>query len=166
MAVVTFPDGTRVHARALGARVVGPVDFGLYVYGRSQRRPSRTGTLVNRVTGRTLLGGSWMSSWEADWIHWPDFGIPADAESAAQAIIGTFRRAQRGEVVEVACFGGKGRTGTILACMATLAGVPADDAVAWVRANYSPKAVERDAQRRWVEWFASRLDPGGSPSAP
>jgi hypothetical protein len=159
MAVITFPDGTRVHARALGAPSGVATDFGLYAYGRALRRPSRAGALVNRLTGRALHGGSWITPWDAEWLHWPDFGVPADGESTAHAIEATFRRAQRGESVEVACFGGKGRTGTILACMAVLAGVPADQAVAWVRANYSPKAVERDAQRRWVEWFASRLDP-------
>ena len=40
-----------------------------------------------------------------------------------------------GERVEVTCGGGTGRTGTVLACMAVLAGVAADDAVGWVRAH-------------------------------
>src|SRR3990170_4276171 len=43
---------------------------------------------------------------------------------------------------------------TVLACMAILAGVAAEDAVAWVRANYHAKAVETDDQSRWVLWFA------------
>jgi hypothetical protein len=158
VALITFPDGTQVYARALGSRAVGPVDFGLYAYGRGRRRPSCLGALTNRLTGRALHGGSWVSPWDAEWIHWPDFGVPADSESAARDIVATFRRAQRGETVEVACFGGQGRTGTILACMAVLAGVPSNDAVEWVRANYSHKAVERDVQLRWVEWFASRLN--------
>ncbi len=145
-----------MHAGALAGRHIGDPDFGLYVYGRATRRPSRLGRLVNRLSRRALHGGSWDTPWDAVWIHWPDFGVPADDEAAAHSIVETFRRAQRGETVEVCCYGGKGRTGTILSCMAVLAGVPSDQAVEWVRANYSPRAVERDGQRRWVEWFAVR----------
>jgi protein-tyrosine phosphatase len=57
--------------------------------------------------------------------------------------------------VEVACGGGTGRTGTVLACMAVLAGHPADDAVAWTRRHYRRHAVETPGQRRWVRWFAA-----------
>ncbi len=156
MRPVIFPDGTRVHAGALSSRRFGVPDFGLYAYGQPRRRPSRTGRLVNRLSRRALHGGSWVNPWDAEWIHWPDFGVPADDDATARSIVEAFRRAQGGESVEVCCYGGKGRTGTILSCMAVLAGVPSDQAVEWVRANYSPKAVERDAQARWVEWFSSR----------
>lgn len=88
-------------------------------------------------------------------FHWPDFGVPTDAQAAARSIVAAFRRAQAGQRVEVGCYGGKGRTGTILACMAVLAGVPRLDAVRWVRAVYSERAVERERQREWVDWFAS-----------
>ncbi len=156
MRVVTFPDGTRVQAGALSSQRSDAPDFGLYAYGRAQRRPTGMGRLVNSLTRRALHGGSWVTPWDAEWIHWPDFGVPADDEAAARRITAAFRRAQRGEAVEVCCYGGKGRTGTILSCLAVLAGVPSDQAVEWVRANYSRHAVERDTQRRWVEWFASR----------
>ncbi|WP_430625935.1 protein-tyrosine phosphatase family protein, partial [Streptomyces albus] len=58
------------------------------------------------------------------------------------------------ERVEVACGGGKGRTGTALACVAVLDGVPADEAVSYVRAHYTPRAVETPWQRRYVRRFA------------
>lgn len=144
-----------MHAGALSSQRFGVPDFGLYAYGRAQRRPSRMGRVVNRLSRRALHGGSWINPWDADWIHWPDFGVPADDEAAARSIVEAFRRAQGGESVEVCCYGGQGRTGTILTCMAVLAGVPSEQAVEWVRADYSRKAVERDAQRRWVEWFAA-----------
>ena len=57
------------------------------------------------------------------------------------------------ERVEVACGGGRGRTGTALACPAVLDGVPARHAVAWVRRSYDPRAVETPWQRRWVMRF-------------
>ena len=59
------------------------------------------------------------------------------------------------ERVEITCGGGTGRTGTVIACMAVLAGVPVEAAVAWTRAHYRPRAVETPWQRRWVGWFAT-----------
>jgi hypothetical protein len=55
---------------------------------------------------------------------------------------------------EVGCLGGSGRTGTALACMTVLAGVPPADAVGWVRNAYRPQAVETVEQEAWVQWFA------------
>lgn len=59
-----------------------------------------------------------------------------------------------GERVEVACWGGVGRTGTALACLAILDGVPAAEAVAFVREQYRPRAVETPWQRRFVTQFS------------
>ena len=50
--------------------------------------------------------------------------------------------------------GGRGRTGTALACIAVLDGVPADQAVDYVRRHYHPDAVETDEQRQFVAAFA------------
>jgi protein-tyrosine phosphatase len=63
-------------------------------------------------------------------------------------------RAHAGELVEIGCLGGHGRTGTALACLAVLSGVPAGDAVGWVRATYCAKAVETDEQEAFVLLFA------------
>jgi len=53
----------------------------------------------------------------------------------------------------VACGGGHGRTGTALACLAVLDGVPGRAAVGYVRAHYGQRAVEAPWQRRFVERF-------------
>lgn len=58
------------------------------------------------------------------------------------------------ERVELACEGGRGRTGTALACLAVLDGIEPRDAVAYVRTNYHPKAVETPWQKRYVRSFA------------
>lgn len=50
----------------------------------------------------------------------------------------------------MACGGGVGRTGMGLAAMAIMAGVPADEAVDWVREHYHHHAVETRWKRRWV----------------
>jgi protein-tyrosine phosphatase len=58
--------------------------------------------------------------------------------------------------VEVACHKGTGRTGTVLACLAILAGTPAPDAVSYVRYRYDGRAVRAPWQRWFVRWFARR----------
>ena len=44
--------------------------------------------------------------------------------------------------MEVACRGGVGRTGTALAALAVLDGLPPDETMRWVRWHYHPRAVE------------------------
>jgi hypothetical protein len=129
--LVTFPDGTHVRASSIAERRDDDPEraFGLYA------------------------DAHWEPTWPADVIAWPDFGVPQDADVAAQQIAGAYERARRGELVEVGCLGGKGRTGTVLACMAVLAGVPSQDAVAWARRAYRPEAVETAEQEAWVRWF-------------
>jgi protein-tyrosine phosphatase len=87
------------------------------------------------------------------WLRWPDFGLPADPVAAADAFAEAWTRAEA-ERVEVACAGGQGRTGTALACLAILDGVPSKEAVKYIRANYSTRAVETPWQRRFVAKFS------------
>jgi protein-tyrosine phosphatase len=89
-------------------------------------------------------------AWAHEWIDWPDFLLPRDSRLAIDRIRDLHQRAHGGQRVEVACGGGVGRTGTVMASLAVLAGVPATDAVAWVRANYHHRAVETPWQRRWI----------------
>lgn len=90
--------------------------------------------------------------WDFDWVRWPDFRLPADRTAARDLLTGAWERAA-GERVEVACGGGRGRTGTALACLAVLDGVPAREAVAYVRRHYDRHAVETPWQRRYVRRF-------------
>ncbi|GAA3234016.1 protein-tyrosine phosphatase family protein [Pseudonocardia petroleophila] len=137
---VLLPDGTRVRGRGRRERPADPPpEFGLYLHRR-----------------RTLLGRPVLvPDWPAEWLDWPDFRVPRDGRRAAAAVEHAYRLARDGRRVEVACAGGTGRTGTVIACMAVLAGHPAADAVAWTREHYRPRAVETAAQRRWVLWFAT-----------
>jgi hypothetical protein len=86
-------------------------------------------------------------------IDWPDGGIPRDQEAARRLIREGFAAAREGRRVEVGCIAGHGRTGTVLACMAVLAGVRADEATEWVREHYCAKAVETGPQEAWVRSF-------------
>lgn len=128
--VVSLPDGRRVRGRGLyegmpPAELVP--DFGLYLTGEPHREPG----------------------WESRWVRWPDFGLPDSTADAVDALREAFERA-RDARIEIACDGGTGRTGSAIALLARLGGVPPREAVGWVRANYRPKAVETWRQRRWV----------------
>ena len=123
--VVRLPGGALVRGRRLGDPST-PADFTLVL----ARGPAPT--------------------WPHRRIDWPDFGIPADRDDALAALRDVRRRALAGERVEVACRGGVGRTGTALAALAVLDGLAPGAAVAWVRREYHPRAVETPWQRWWL----------------
>ncbi|WP_354643997.1 protein-tyrosine phosphatase family protein [Kitasatospora camelliae] len=130
--VLRLPSGRLVRGRGLRRPLpAGPEpEFGLYLLGR---RPEAV-------------------PWPSRWLRWPDFRLPADPADAAGALREAWERAAT-ERVEIACGGGLGRTGTALACLAVLDGVPAAEAVGYVRAGYARRAVETPWQRRYVARF-------------
>ncbi|MGK5529716.1 protein-tyrosine phosphatase family protein [Streptomyces sp. URMC 129] len=124
---------------------------GRLVRGRGLRRPVPVG--VEPTFGLYLLGKRPPEvAWESRWLPWPDFRLPADHTEARELLTEAWSRAAT-ERVELACGGGRGRTGTGLACLAVLDGVPPEDAVAYVRRHYDPHAVETPWQRRYVRAF-------------
>lgn len=130
--VMRLPSGRLVRGRPLARPLPeGPKpQFALYLFGKE---PSAV-------------------AWESRWVRWPDFRLPSDEDAFAAALREAWERAAT-ERVEFACHGGNGRTGTALACLAILDGVPAAEAVDYVRANYAKKAVETPGQRRFVKRF-------------
>lgn len=125
---------------------------GRLVRGRGLRHPLPTGRTPDFAL--YLLGKEPPAvEWEARWVRWPDFRLPSDRAGALQALREALSRASA-ERVEVACGGGRGRTGTALACLAVLDGVPNTEAVAYVREHYSRHAVETPWQKRYVSRFA------------
>ncbi|MDN5768194.1 MAG: protein phosphatase [Humibacillus sp.] len=130
--ILVLPSGRRLRGRGLG-RPTPPgarPQFGLYLLG--PRPPAL--------------------DWPARWLRWRDFRLPVDPVDAGDAFEEAWGRAAS-ERVEVACRGGIGRTGTALACIAIIDGVPAADAVAFVREHYHPRAVETPSQERFVAHF-------------
>lgn len=99
------------------------------------------------------LDPRWDPPWPHEHVAWPDFGVPSDPSALKGSLEQLLARARRGDLVELGCLGGHGRTGTALACLAVLTGTPRDEAVDWVRATYCTKAVETDEQRTFVETF-------------
>jgi len=132
--ILQLPSTRLVRGRGRGLSQPPPggaaPEFGLYLQGRP---PPQMG-------------------WETRWVRWPDWWLPADRKDAREAFVELWRRAAS-ERVEVACTGGQGRTGTALACLAVLDGVPPAEAVGYVRQHYNPHAVETPWQRRFVTRF-------------
>lgn len=130
--VMTLPSGRLIRGRGLGRPLPGgpAPEFALY--------------LLDDMPPDV--------PWQARWVRWPDFGLPADLADARDAFSAALERAAA-ERVEVACWGGNGRTGTALACVAILDGVPASQAVGYVREQYRPTAVETAHQERFVRAF-------------
>jgi protein-tyrosine phosphatase len=83
--------------------------------------------------------------------------LPADTEDATRLIVDAFARVRNGELVEVGCHAGNGRTGCIIACMVILAGIAPSKAVEWTREHYCRQAIDTSEQERWVEAFAPEL---------
>ena len=128
--VLRLPSGRLVRGRGLRRPVPAgaPPQFGLYLQGREPE---------------IAFGWPWR------WVRWPDWRLPVDHDDARAALGEAWERA-RTERVEIACRGGAGRTGTALACLAVLDGVPPADAVRYVREHYHPRAVETPGQRAYV----------------
>jgi protein-tyrosine phosphatase len=139
-----------------GPTAAGVLRFpsGRLVRGRALRRPVPAGPTP--TYGVYLLGKQPVEvPWEVRWLRWPDFWLPTDRTYARTILNEAWARADA-ERVEIACGGGRGRTGTALACLAVLDGVPADQAVHFVRQHYDTHAVETPWQRRYVLRFANR----------
>jgi hypothetical protein len=86
----------------------------------------------------------------------PDFHVPAASQRAEvdAALKAAFAKLLDGKRVWVGCMGGWGRTGLFLALMAKMAGE--ESPVTFVRANYTPRAVETQEQMEYVEDFDVR----------
>ncbi len=132
---------------------------GRLVRGRGLRRPLPPGGPL-LASGSPTFGVYLLGSrppavpWDARWLRWYDFWLPSDRGYAREVLHEAWTRAGTGRV-EIACGGGRGRTGTALACLAVLDGVPPEQAVNFVRAHYHPRAVETPWQRRYVLGFAA-----------
>jgi hypothetical protein len=145
--VLALPSGRTLRGRALRTTIPAGAEpeFGVYLLANP---PPNT-------------------PWPSRWVRWRDWWLPADPLDAREALVEVWQRAPA-QRVEVACGGGRGRTGTALSCLAILDGVAPADAVGYVRRHYHRHAVETPWQRRFVTRFgdlAARATRPTSPSA-
>lgn len=134
--VLPLPSGRLIRGRGLRRPLPeGPApEFAVYLLGR---RPPRV-------------------EWEHRWVRWPEFWLPTRETEALNTLREAWRRSAS-ERVEIACWGGHGRTGTALAIIAVMDGIPPAQAVSFVREHYSQGAVETPWQRRYVRHVAGRI---------
>ncbi len=132
--VLRLPSGRLVRGRGLRHRPGkgSRPEFGLYLLGKP---PSPMG-------------------WASRWVRWPDWWLPADQDDTRDALLELWRRAEI-ERVEIACTGGRGRTGTALACLAMIDGLRGVDAIRYVRRHYHHRAIETP----WQQWYVRRFHP-------
>ncbi|MFN8077366.1 MAG: protein tyrosine phosphatase [Kineosporiaceae bacterium] len=133
--VLVLPSGRRVRGRSLHSEPV----------------PRQEAHLSVVLLGRPPR---WQGGSRLRWVRWPDFWLPTDPSDARAALEEALGRCGE-ERVEIACMGARGRTGTALACLAILDGVPPDQAVRFVRQGYHPRAVEMPWQHRFVRRFGA-----------
>ena len=138
---------------ANGAGVVR-LPSGRLVRGRGLRHPPPAGPPP--TFGVYLLGTRPPAvPWESRWLRWPDFWLPRNPGGVYVVLHEAWEKCAT-QRVEIGCGGGRGRTGTALACLAVIDGVPAEEAVGFIRSHYDRHAVETPWQRRYVTRFPTR----------
>jgi len=105
------------------------------------------GMLTNNGEGKNPV------PYPATVFHWPDMQAinPAELDHIVRFVR---RKLRKGKVVDIACIGGHGRTGTLLAAIIgkeeKLSG---KEAIAAVRGRYCRKAIETKGQEILVEHY-------------
>jgi hypothetical protein len=119
--------------------------------------------LLLNLTGDSVLAGHVIPVAElARWrrpplipeivLDWPDMGVVNLPRAFWVDLVGYL--AQKRVNLLIFCFGGHGRTGTAIASIMTVCGWESTDAIAWVRANYCPRAIETKQQEEYVHRIA------------
>lgn len=156
--MIPYYDERRIEHKNATMLVTLPDNTVVLAQGRLGLIPSER---IRQPDYAVYLDERWGVDPEVTWpyrvIDWPDFGLPNDERELFDVILGIHVRAKKGELVEIACYGGLGRTGTVLSCLAVCAGVQLSDAVGWVREHYDERAVETSEQRTLIERFAISL---------
>ncbi|WP_156756701.1 protein-tyrosine phosphatase family protein [Actinokineospora pegani] len=127
MKTIELPAGGTIRGRPIATTPTPPPTFGVY--------------LVPHPT----------YPWPHTNLIWPDFRTPRSTPDTLTALKDLNTRAKSGELVEIACRGGIGRTGTAIAALAVLDGLTPTEAFRWTRATYHPRAIETPWQRWWLK---------------
>jgi len=167
--------GTNLSEFPLGTGLVGSVDT---MYFKTKRVGSSAKTIgvqilcfadatyttaiencsYNYISGGLYADASWRPLWRNEFITWPDYGIPTSELMGLTQIFEAYYKAKNGEMVEIGCIGGHGRTGTILAIMyiASAEGkVNGKEAYKFVKKTYCEHAIESEIQEWYIDYAAA-----------
>ena len=87
---------------------------------------------------------------KAIYFPWQDQWVPESIRQFMDALRWLDEVIRRGNIVEVGCLGGHGRTGTTLAALHILNGMDANTAMTKVRREYCTKAIETYSQEQFL----------------
>ena len=91
------------------------------------------------------------------YIGWPDFGV-IGVDMLSEAIEWTLPYLHnKNSIIEIACMGGHGRTGTFVAALMIREGWAVTDTMAYIRGGYCTKAIESPAQEDLLTAYSNLL---------
>ena len=142
------------------------LESGLFVYG-SGRMTKGNPKAKPVPTAGVYLDQSWMQDFGTLWttskmpehikpkhdiliLRWPDRGV-IPVWDLSVGVVWAIEKARAGEIVDVACLGSHGRTGTFMAAMLIYMGRTPGEAIAQVRKGHCERAIETDGQEKLVE---------------
>lgn len=88
-------------------------------------------------------------------LDWPDMGVVELPRNFWTELVEHLNRSP--VRLLVFCVGGHGRTGTAMASIMVACGWGSADAIAWVRTNYCPRAIETHEQELYVRMMAGEI---------
>lgn len=125
---------------------------GFKVYGGSCHTPVVTDADIYVGLDHSMAYYYLAHPWEeGEAIHYPivDHNAPKDLASFTKMVDWLAEQILAGKKVHAGCVGGHGRTGTLLAALVKVVRNEVD-AIAYVRENYCKKAVESEAQVKFL----------------
>jgi protein-tyrosine phosphatase len=97
------------------------------------------------------------------WLPIDDFGVPASATAAREAIEQIAAIVQGGSAAGFHCYASRGRSPTVAACVLVKMGLSSDDAVQRLSAARGHVVPETETQRQWIAKFEQELKRGPKP---
>ena len=98
-----------------------------------------------------------MSAPASLYVGWPDFGV-VEVDMLSEAIEWTLPYLHnKNSIIEIACMGGHGRTGTFVAALMIREGWAVADAMSYIRGGYCDKAIESKVQEDLLTAYSNLL---------
>lgn len=146
------------------------VDFGVYLDGSWKRRLVPYYESVVNLPSDVSLPSGFLDSWEKQstpiiqgmYLQWADRGVPA--YNKVQMLLDYLNPLlDKGKRVEIACFGGHGRTGTLAAALMISRNqskkLDTKGVISYIREVYCKQAIESYEQEKYLYLLNGELPP-------